>query len=124
MFRAAALVFIILATIFLLLFFSKEPPTVYEWTSERFPTSEDQAMLRLTELAAAVERHWHTHDEPPASLDVLDTAVLGTAGVDPWGNANQLVIKGDTIILISAGRDGLLGTSRDIVVRHLVSTRR
>lgn len=87
---------------------------VGRWDHSRQTTTETQAR----NLRAAVKTWWVERGTSscPGVEELIDSGVLDrdSARRDPWGHQWQLECTAGDVTVISAGRDGQLGTDDDI----------
>ncbi len=82
----------------------------------------DDARATLAKIAAAIEAYRQKNGSLPKFKDYVQLSdalsplyMSPVVRLDPWGNPLSAVLEGpDTILLISAGPDGKLGTADDI----------
>jgi len=79
-------------------------------------TREHVAYIVAGKLAFEAYGEWavtHPHSICPTSIYEL-ASVLGEDAGDPWGRSYRMICTDDRVVIVSAGPDGIFGTSDDI----------
>lgn len=70
-------------------------------------------------LSAVSEIRIISPEDEPSIVELEDAGYLATSQThDAWGNGFRLEYAGEQVEVVSAGRDGQLGTRDDIVVEN------
>jgi hypothetical protein len=84
----------------------------------RCPCASRERVAYVTAAKLAFEAYgeWavaHPDSICPTSIYEL-TSVLGEVAGDPWGRSFRMICTDDRVVIVSAGPDGIFGTSDDI----------
>ena len=84
-----------------------------ETATERIDSTLIETDIRA--LTLAVEFFYTDHGRYPTQMDELTSMYIRGGKIDPWGTSYALALENeDSLFIVSAGKDKILGTPDDI----------